>query len=49
MLSECRFAASGHSLNGQAMRIMAQGCDGFIQKPFQLHALSEKIRVIIDG
>ena len=41
--------ASGYSLNGQAMAILGRGCDGFIQKPFSLQALSEKVREIIDA
>jgi len=35
--------SSGYSINGQAATIMARGADGFIQKPFNLAALSEKI------
>jgi two-component system cell cycle sensor histidine kinase/response regulator CckA len=41
--------SSGYSLNGQAQEIMAQGCDGFIQKPFDTVALSRKIREILDS
>ena len=40
--------ASGYSLNGQASQFMKRGCNGFIQKPFNLHSLSQKIRAIID-
>ena len=40
--------ASGYSINGQASDILARGCNGFIQKPFSLHVLSEKVRAIID-
>jgi PAS domain S-box-containing protein len=39
--------SSGYSLNGQANEILKLGCDGFIQKPFTLKALSEKMREII--
>jgi CheY-like chemotaxis protein len=39
--------ASGYSLDGQATEILNRGCDGFIQKPFQLKDLSEKLRQII--
>jgi nitrogen-specific signal transduction histidine kinase/ActR/RegA family two-component response regulator len=41
--------SSGYSINGQAKEILDRGCDGFIQKPFKLERLSEKIREIIDG
>ena len=30
--------------DGQVEACMAQGCDGFIQKPFTIAALSEKLR-----
>ena len=40
--------ASGYSLEGQAERIMARGCDGFIQKPFDISALSAKLRSLLD-
>jgi CheY-like chemotaxis protein len=35
--------SSGYSMDGQAKRIMARGCDGFIQKPFNLQVLSDKL------
>jgi PAS domain S-box-containing protein len=41
--------SSGYSINGQAKEILDRGCDGFLQKPFKLEELSEKIREIIDG
>ena len=40
--------ASGYSLNGQAQTIMDRGCNGFLQKPFQLSVLSTKVREILD-
>jgi CheY-like chemotaxis protein len=40
--------SSGYSLNGQAASILQRGCDGFIQKPFNLIDLSHKIREILD-
>jgi len=40
--------ASGYSLNGQATQFMKRGCNGFIQKPFNLRLLSQKIRAILD-
>jgi len=39
--------SSGYSLNGQAAEILQRGCNGFIQKPFITHELSNKIREII--
>jgi CheY-like chemotaxis protein len=40
--------SSGYSINGQAKDILARGCDGFIQKPFNLGTLSQKLREILD-
>jgi PAS domain S-box-containing protein len=40
--------ASGYSLNGDAARIMEKGCRAFIQKPFALSDLSEKIREVLE-
>ena len=46
---ECRvLLASGYSMNGQAEAILQRGCNGFIQKPYTIKALSEKIRDILD-
>jgi two-component system, cell cycle sensor histidine kinase and response regulator CckA len=39
--------SSGYSINGQAAKILERGCDGFIQKPFNLNQLSETIQKII--
>jgi len=39
--------SSGYSREGQATEILNRGCDGFIQKPFNLQKLSEKLRQII--
>jgi PAS domain S-box-containing protein len=41
--------SSGYSLDGQATEILNRGCDGFIQKPFSIKALSQKLRKIILG
>ena len=41
--------SSGYSLDGQAQEILDRGCDGFVQKPFDLEALSRKIRGILDS
>lgn len=40
--------ASGYSINGQAQSIIDRGCNGFIQKPFQLKQLSQRVREILD-
>ena len=40
--------SSGYSINGQAQKILDKGCNGFIQKPFNMVELSRKIRTIID-
>jgi nitrogen-specific signal transduction histidine kinase/CheY-like chemotaxis protein len=41
--------SSGYSMNGQAKEILARGCQGFIQKPFNLTDLSRKLREILDN
>jgi len=41
--------STGYSISGQAEEILARGCTGFIQKPFDIKMLSEKIRGILDG
>jgi CheY-like chemotaxis protein len=40
---------SGYSIEGEAKKILARGCNGFIQKPFKIEALSRKIRDILGG
>jgi CheY-like chemotaxis protein len=40
--------SSGYSITGEARTIMGRGCNGFIQKPFQLEKLSGKIRNMLD-
>jgi two-component system cell cycle sensor histidine kinase/response regulator CckA len=40
--------SSGYSIDGQAKEILERGCDGFIQKPFNMKELSGKIREILD-
>jgi PAS domain S-box-containing protein len=40
--------SSGYSKEGQASEILKQGCNGFIQKPFDIYELSGKIREILD-
>ena len=39
---------SGYSLDGQAEKIFAKGCNGFLQKPFSIDSLSEKISEIMN-
>jgi PAS domain S-box-containing protein len=41
--------SSGYSIKGEASDILSRGCNGFIQKPFNIKALSMKIREILDG
>ena len=40
--------SSGYSIDGQVTEILERGCDGFIQKPFNVKELSGKIREILD-
>jgi PAS domain S-box-containing protein len=40
--------SSGYSIDGQATEILERGCDDFIQKPFNITDLSQKIRKILD-
>jgi CheY-like chemotaxis protein len=41
--------SSGYSIDGQAESILEKGCDGFIQKPYNLKQLASKIKDILDG
>ncbi len=40
--------SSGYSMSGEATEILKRGCNGFIQKPFNMEELSQKIRSIIE-
>ena len=40
--------SSGYSLNSAASDIIARGCSGFIQKPFNLGQISRKLRTVLD-
>ena len=40
--------SSGYALDGQAEAVLKKGCNGFIQKPFTLQELSNKIRSVLD-
>jgi PAS domain S-box-containing protein len=39
--------SSGYSIDGQAQEIMERGCNGFIQKPFDVKQLAAKMRKIL--
>jgi len=41
--------SSGYSISGQASEILERGCNGFIQKPFNMEELSREIRKILDS
>ena len=40
--------SSGYSIDGEATEILKRGCNGFIQKPFEINELSGRIREILD-
>jgi two-component system cell cycle sensor histidine kinase/response regulator CckA len=40
--------ASGYSVGGQEKEILEDGCNGFIQKPFRMEALSMKIQELME-
>jgi len=40
--------SSGYSIDGQATEILNRGCDGFIQKPFNLKDLSQELQDILE-
>ena len=40
--------SSGYAINGLAGKIMHRGCNGFIQKPYNISELSQKIRKVLD-
>ncbi|MBA4396497.1 MAG: hybrid sensor histidine kinase/response regulator [Syntrophus sp. (in: bacteria)] len=41
--------STGYSLTGQAREIMARGCRGFIQKPYKIERLSQKVREVLES
>ncbi len=41
--------ASGYAKDQQIKEMMEQGCSGFIQKPFSINALSQKIMNVLNG
>jgi len=40
--------SSGYGIDGEAKEILGKGCDGFIQKPFNMEQLSRSVREILD-
>jgi two-component system cell cycle sensor histidine kinase/response regulator CckA len=40
--------SSGYRIDGEVAKILDRGCDGFIQKPFNMKQLSQSIRKIMD-
>jgi signal transduction histidine kinase/ActR/RegA family two-component response regulator len=40
--------SSGYSVTGEASKILDRGCDGFIQKPFNIKQISHKIREVMN-
>jgi two-component system, cell cycle sensor histidine kinase and response regulator CckA len=41
--------SSGYSIEGQASEILERGCNGFIQKPFDMEALSMEIKKVLNS
>jgi len=41
--------SSGYSIDGEAAEIIEMGCDGFIQKPYNMGDLSAKVREVLDS
>ena len=39
--------SSGYSINGQASSMLKKGCNGFIQKPYNMKDLSHRIHEIL--
>ena len=39
--------SSGYTIDGEAASLIEQGCRGFIQKPFTMTELSEKLESLI--
>ena len=40
--------SSGYGIDDQAVQILANDCDGFIQKPFNMEDLSKSTRAVLD-
>lgn len=41
--------SSGYAISSKADEMMSKGCNGFIQKPFNISELSTKIREVLEG
>ncbi|NPU84504.1 MAG: PAS domain S-box protein [Syntrophaceae bacterium] len=41
--------SSGYSIDGAAREILDRGCNGFLQKPFQLEQMARSVRSVLDG
>lgn len=41
--------SSGYSVEGQASEILERGCNGFIQKPFNMETLSSQIKEVLNS
>jgi CheY-like chemotaxis protein len=41
--------SSGYAMDNQTEEILKRGCNGFIQKPFNMSELSQKVRSILDS
>jgi two-component system, cell cycle sensor histidine kinase and response regulator CckA len=41
--------SSGYSIDGQAGELLQRGCSGFLQKPFDLKRLSQKVSEILNA
>lgn len=39
--------SSGYGIEGEARDLLERGCKGFIQKPFEMAQLSQKIREVL--
>jgi two-component system cell cycle sensor histidine kinase/response regulator CckA len=40
---------SGYSIDGEATQILERGCNGFIQKPFNMEQLSRSVKAVLAG
>ena len=40
--------SSGYSIDGEAKEILQRGCNGFIQKPFDMSQLSKKVKDVME-
>jgi two-component system, cell cycle sensor histidine kinase and response regulator CckA len=41
--------SSGYSVHGQAQKILERGCNAFLQKPYVLNELAERVRTVLDA